>query len=152
MSRKRIALFAALIFTLSIGFAVVAAAQTQPPPGPRMRGPRYDPATEMTVKGTVEEVQQITGRRGWGGTHLMLKTDQGTLDVHLGPASFVKQQGFEFAKGDELQVIGSKVKYGQGEALIARQVAKGDKTLTLRDAHGYPAWSRGGGRRAPRNP
>jgi hypothetical protein len=29
----------------------------------------YDPKTEVTVKGTIEDVQQQTGRRGWSGTH-----------------------------------------------------------------------------------
>jgi hypothetical protein len=37
------------------------------------------------------------------------------------------------------------VKIEGADALIAREVKKGGKTLTLRDAQGVPAWS--GGRR-----
>ena len=104
----------------------------------------YDPTTETTVKGTVEEVKQISGHRdGPGGTHLILKTDKETLEVHLGPTSFLEQEKFTFAKGDQIEVIGSKVKVGGADALLAREVKKGDKTLTLRNAQGVPAWSRG---------
>lgn len=104
---------------------------------------RYNPATEITVTGTVAEVQQFNRGGGWGGTHLALKTDHGTLDVHLGPSRFLAEKKFTFAKGDQLEVTGSKIPYDGGEALVARLVKKGDKTLTLRDTAGIPLWSRG---------
>ncbi len=144
-TRVGLALMAVTIAGTSLG-------QMQPGSGsgPRTRGPRYDTSTEMTAKGTVQEVQQITGRRGWGGTHLTLKTEAGAFDVHLGPTAFLKQEGFSFEKGDEVEVTGSKVDYQKGEAIIAREVKKGDKTLTLRDEKGYPVWSGRG--RGPRSP
>jgi hypothetical protein len=40
-------------------------------------------------------------------------------------------------------VTGSKVKYDGGDALVAREIKKGDKVLTLRDEKGNPAWSMG---------
>ena len=33
--------------------------------------PRYDPNTEATVTGLVQEVKQVSGSKGWSGTHLM---------------------------------------------------------------------------------
>jgi hypothetical protein len=114
-----------------------------------MRGemPRYDTATEATYKGTVEEVRQHS-RAGMAGTgtHLSVKSDDQMLDVHLGPTDFLAAQQMSFAKGDQIEVTGSKVKFGDAEAIIAREVKKGDKTLTLRDAKGVPKWSRGRGR------
>jgi DNA/RNA endonuclease YhcR with UshA esterase domain len=106
-------------------------------------GRNYNPATETTVKGTVEEVQQIPGQRGGTGTHLMLKTNSGTLDVHVGPTSFVSNQQFSFAKGDEVEVTGSQA---GSNTLIAREIKKDGKVLTLRNQQGIPAWSGGGGR------
>jgi DNA/RNA endonuclease YhcR with UshA esterase domain len=112
------------------------------------RGMRnYDPSTETTVKGTVEEVKQVSGQHGWNGTHLMLRTEAGQMDVHAGPSSYIAAQGFSFAKGDQIEVLGSKVKLGGSEALIAREIKQGDKTLVLRNAQGIPQWS-GGRRRA----
>jgi DNA/RNA endonuclease YhcR with UshA esterase domain len=112
------------------------------------RGMRnYDPSTETTVKGTVEEVKQVSGQHGWNGTHLRLRTEAGQMDVHAGPSSYIAAQGFSFAKGDQIEVLGSKVKLGGSEALIAREIKQGDKTLVLRNAQGIPQWS-GGRRRA----
>ncbi len=107
------------------------------------RMPRYTPSTEVTVKGTVDKVSHPTGPRGWPGTHIALKTATETLDVHLGPADFLAEKKFEIAAGDQVEVIGSKVKYNGADAIVAREIKKGDSTLVLRDAQGTPLWSRG---------
>lgn len=130
----------ALITTLWL-FTAFASAQT----GSRRGMPNYNPNTETTLKGTVEQVMDTTGRRGWHGTHLMLNTDEGKVEVHVGPASYIAGQGFAFAKDDRLQVLGSKVKFGDTDVLIAREINKDGKTLVLRDAQGLPKWA--GGRR-----
>jgi hypothetical protein len=103
--------------------------------------PRYDPATEVTLEATVEEVKQIAGRRRGTGTHLVVRTDAGVLDVHVGPSSFLAAKNFSFEKGDQLLITGSKIMYGGAEALIAREIKKGDSTLVLRDEKGFPLWS-----------
>lgn len=108
-------------------------------------GRKYDPKSEVTVKGTVEDVQQQTGKNGWSGTHLTLNTDAGTFDVHVGPSSYIAQKQFSFAKGDKIEVVGSKVTISGKEALLAREITKDGKTLVLRNANGVPEWS--GGRR-----
>lgn len=108
-------------------------------------GRMYDPKTEVTVKGTIQDVQQQTGKQGWSGTHLTLNTDGSVLDVHVGPSSYVAQKQFSFAKGDKIEVVGSKVTISGKEALLAREITKDGKTLVLRNAQGVPEWS--GGRR-----
>ncbi len=109
--------------------------------GGGMGGTRmYNPSTETTVNGTVEQVRNVS-RGGWGGTHLDLKTESGTLDVHLGPSAFLSSKGFQFAKGDQVQVTGSKVSFEGHEAIVAREVKKGDKVLVLRNDQGVPEWS-----------
>jgi hypothetical protein len=113
-------------------------------------GRNYDTATEVAISGTVDEVRNIPGPAGGpGGLHLMLRSDAGVDEVHLGPAAFVRSKGFEFVKGDAITVTGSKRKVGGQDVVIAREVKKGDKVLTLRDAKGFPLWS-GGGRRQGR--
>lgn len=119
----------------AIGFVVLAQGQ---------RGMRnYDPKTEVTVKGTIEEVQEFTGRNGRAGTHLLLKTDSGTLPVHVGPSTYIAKQQFSFAKGDEISVLGSKVQMAGKETLLAREITKEGKTLVLRNAQGIPEWAGG---------
>ena len=72
------------------------------------------------------------------GLHVILKTDKGSLDVHLGPTDYWKKNGFELTKGDSIQVIGSKIKVDDTEFIIAREVKKDDKVVTLRNAQGFP--------------
>jgi hypothetical protein len=47
-----------------------------------------------------------------------------------------------FAKGDQIEVVGSGVKFGDAGVLLVREVQKDGKTLVLRDANGIPKWSR----------
>jgi DNA/RNA endonuclease YhcR with UshA esterase domain len=103
----------------------------------------YNPASETTLKGTVEDVKTVKGRHGWNGTHLTLKAEGKSIDVHLGPASFIKEKGFSFAKGDQVEVTGSKTEYSGAETIIAREVKKEGKTLVLRNAQGIPEWAGG---------
>lgn len=107
--------------------------------------PIYNPTTEITAKGSVEEVQTVQQTGRWGGVHLSLKTDTGNIEVHLGPSSFISRKQFSFNKGDQIEVLGSKVKIGEKDVLIAREVTKENKTLVLRNSQGIPEWS--GGRR-----
>jgi len=138
LNRINLTVGLALLSLLVLPFALA-----QRGPGPGQGARMYNPASETTVKGTVDEVKTVTGRRGWNGTHLTLKTGDKTIDVHLGPASFLKEKGFSFAKGDAVEVTGSKTEAGGSEAIIAREVKKGGETLVLRDAQGVPQWPRG---------
>ena len=111
-------------------------------PGRRGWARHYNPATEVRVKGTVQKVPQV-GRYGGGpSTFIILKTEKENLEVHLGPTAFVTLSGFAFAKGDQIEVVGSRVKFGDADVLLAREVQKDGKTLVLRDANGIPKWSR----------
>jgi hypothetical protein len=110
------------------------------------QGMHYDPSTVVTVKGTVQEVQQETApaghqQMGGMGVHLVLKTDKETETILVGPQGFLTQKNFSFSNGDKIEVTGSKVKYGDTEAIIAREIKKGDQTLTLRNEQGIPLWS-----------
>jgi hypothetical protein len=128
----------------------VAASLHAQPQG-RGGGPQYDPATEATVTGTVESVEQIAGpggghgRRGLAGTHLTLRTKTETLEVHLGPTLFLNEKKVAIAKGDTLVITGSRVTLDDEAVFITKEVKKGDTTWTLRDAAGLPLW-RGRGR------
>ena len=106
----------------------------------------YDAKTETTIAGTVESLENITGaggrgRRGMGGTHLVVKTDKEAVDVHVGPTAYLAEKGITLAKGDRLEILGSRVTVDNEAFLIARQIKKGDNTWMLRDASGRPAWS-----------
>ena len=135
MNFRRLGIFVAIAFTAGILGMVMAQGQ---------RGPRnYNPATETTVKGSVTAVNTTTGRRGWNGVHLTVQSGEQKYDVHVGPSAYVESQGFKFAQGDQVEVVGSKVEMNGATALIAREIKKDGKMLSLRDKQGFPLWSGG---------
>jgi hypothetical protein len=114
------ALFAALVIVILITLQSAAQMGGGRGQGRTMGGPFYNTGTEVTINGIVDEVQQMgagaTGQtwscpRGWTGTHLMLKTDAGLLAVHVGPSAYLASKNFNFAKGDKLTILGSRVQY-----------------------------------------
>ena len=97
----------------------------------------------MPINGAILEVKEASGRSRGIGTHLTVKAGNDVYDVHVGPTWYLTREKYSFAKGDQVEVIGSRVKYQDAEAIIARQIKKGGDTWTLRDAQGVPLWSRG---------
>jgi len=103
---------------------------------------RYEIANEVTIKGVVQEVKDYQCPVSGGmGAHLIVKTDKGLMTVHLALSKFLSDYGFNFAKGDEVVIIGVKAKVGDDEdALLARKIERGNQTFTFRDKGGKPLW------------
>ncbi|MGH9536344.1 MAG: hypothetical protein ACRD3H_00385, partial [Terriglobales bacterium] len=90
---------------------------------------------------TVEEVKMPSAGSKKEAVHLVVKSGADTLDVYLCPKPFLDDMGMEFTKGDEISITGSKVKQGDAELVLAREVVKGNNTFVLRDGKGVPVWS-----------
>jgi len=73
--------------------------------------------------------------------HLLLRSEAGVVEIHLGPAAFIAEKNFEFAAGDAISVIGSKVQMAGRDVIIAREITKGGQALVLRNTSGLPLWS-----------
>jgi hypothetical protein len=58
-----------------------------------------------------------------------VKTEKETPEVQAGPTAYLTEKGITLAT------------IGEDPVVIARQIKKGDKTWTLRDASGRPVWS-----------
>ena len=112
-------------------------AQKTPKPSP----PKYDLQTEVKVKGTIEEVKLPPKGSEKEIVHLLVKNGTESVDVYLCPKSFFDDMGMDFSKGDEITLTGSKVKQGEAEFVLAREVVKGNNTFVLRDAKGAPVWN-----------
>ena len=109
--------------------------------GAKQRAPKYNAATEVRVEGVVQEVQQFwCPINGDEGTHLMLKTDTGILQVHVAPRRFLQGNGVSFSKGYQIAVVGSTVTYEGHDAMIARKITRGDQTFAFRQPNGGPLW------------
>jgi hypothetical protein len=134
-SRKVISL---LVFLAVLFGAPVCAQKNQTASASQ---PKYDLKTEAKLKGTVEDLRLPPKGSEKEITHLVLKNGADAVDVYLCPQAFLADMGFSFSKGDEIALTGSKVKQGESDLILAREVVKGSDTLVLRDEKGSPVWS-----------
>ena len=104
--------------------------------------PKYDPATEMTIKkAVVQDIKEVTLSNGQNRFRIIVKAGTDTYEVCLCPKAFLEVLDSTFAKGDEVEITGSKVQDGDQTIILAREVVKGQNTLVLRDKKGEPVWS-----------
>jgi hypothetical protein len=102
--------------------------------------PRYDAATEASLKGTVEELKLVPPTGGKPVAYLVVKSGEDKTQVYLCPKSFLDEMGVTFATGDAVQITGSKIKQNGADVILAREVTKSGDTVTLRFKDGKPAW------------
>jgi len=98
----------------------------------------YSPANEVTTTGIVTEVQEFDCPVSEGelGDHLMLKTANGVLLIHLAPARVMHSQNLVFSPGDQLKVVGARVRLLGENGLIAQEITRGNESYTFRDHEG----------------
>jgi hypothetical protein len=98
----------------------------------------YNPATETTLKGSVAEIRDFACPVSEGeiGSHLMLKTGDGIVQVHLAPGRIMRSHKLNFNVGDQLTIVGSKVDLLGKEDLIAREITRGNENFVFRDTTG----------------
>jgi hypothetical protein len=103
------------------------------------KAPEYDPKAEVTIKGTIEDFHESKARGDHPGLHLIVKTETESVEVHACPVRFLKDLDFPIEKGDTVTVIGSRP--GGAGVVVARELTKGQTSLTLRDKKGVPVWT-----------
>jgi hypothetical protein len=106
--------------------------------------PKYDRATETTLKGTVGELRLVPPSGPKPIAYLVTKTgpdkDKDSVQIFLCPKSFLDDMGIAFKADEAIQITGSRVKQEGGDVILARELVKGGETLTLRFPDGKPAW------------
>lgn len=101
----------------------------------------YTPTSEQTMRGWVVETKDFhCPVSGTMGSHITVKNETSTIEVHLAPTSFMKQYDVNIRKGDNVTVVGSKISFEGKTALIAKSVAVGQETYSFRDSAGKPLW------------
>src|SRR5215467_239483 len=138
---KRIAVLIGLTTLLLVGVAAASIPTDHwQMPGPMMMG-YYDLKAEVTFKGSVTKIERMgtDHMRGMGGIRLIVKGEDETYTVHLGPADFVEKT-MTFKEGDSVEVKASRMPMMGETVFMAREVQKGDTVLKLRDEYGIPLW------------
>jgi DNA/RNA endonuclease YhcR with UshA esterase domain len=104
--------------------------------------PKYDRAAEAVFKGVIEEVKNRECPISGGmGAHLTVKLSDGqVVEVHLATTKFVQDYELVFSKGDEIQITGVKVKFEDKDAILVREIKRGNDVFVFRDKDGKPVW------------
>ena len=103
----------------------------------------YNPATVETDEGEVLSVEKVMPMKGMShGVHFTLKSDKGTVSVHLGPSWYIEKEGIKVQPKDRVTVSGSRITLDGKSVIIADEIRKGGKTWKLRDDKGIPLWRR----------
>jgi len=122
---------------LSVGLLVLVVLLLSP----QRHRPAYNTANEVTLTGVVGDITDFyCPVSGTVGTHFMLATEHGNVQVHVAPSRFVGDQKWQWAPGDKIEVVGSRLNYLGHEALIARTIVRGNEIMALRSSDGKPLW------------
>ena len=70
------------------------------------------------------------------GTHVLLETASGKVDVHLGDARVLHQAKLSLAKGMSVRLVGQSETVGQNPVFLARLVQVGTKVVAVRSNRG----------------
>jgi hypothetical protein len=129
--------------TLKIGTTIVAlillltaAGAQQREAAGSSRPTAYDPSHESVLLGTVVSFTEGSSRPPLGA-HAMVQTANGTVDVHLGPASYLRSNRFSMTKGESVRLVGVSVPAKEGNVFLARTVQHGTQAIVVRSPRGF---------------
>ena len=106
----------------------------------------------VTLSGKLVEIDtgpcEMTTGPSTIGTHVILKTKGGKLNVHLGPAAAVADTVKQLPVGQQVTVAAFRTEKMKANHYVARSLTFGKTTVELRDQTLRPVWAagRGGGR------
>ena len=118
----------------AILLSTAAAQQRSPLVSPRSAA--YDTTRETICQGTVLSYTEDSPVPPIGA-HVTVQTSTGTVDVHLGPASYLRANHFSLSAGDSVRIVGASTAVHGGEIFIARIVQKGQQSIVIRSLRGY---------------
>jgi hypothetical protein len=105
-------------------------------PARTSRRAAYHAAAETSLQGTVQEYNENSARPPVGA-HVTVQTANGTVEVHLGPASYLHANHFSLAPGDSVRFIGAMASTDKGVLFMARIAQKGSQAIAIRSPQGF---------------
>jgi hypothetical protein len=138
---KGIRILLGTLLLLVLAGASTLTSQDKTPAQPLHNNHAYDQNTLEKVQGLVVDTRDYNCPiSGTVGSHITVKGEGGDIEVHLAPASFMKQYEIAIRKNDRVTILGSRITFEGKPALVARSVAIGRDTFNFRDSNGKPLW------------
>lgn len=93
------------------------------------------------LTGTIEGIKPVSPVKGMTeGVIAVLKTQEGTIELALGPKWFINNQKISFSRNDMIEVRGVRVTLHKKTFFIPARIIKGNYVLELRNEDGVPVW------------
>ena len=103
--------------------------------------PEYDVSKEIRFQGVIDKMKDRICPISRGvGSHLTVKVDEKVYEVHVAPVKFVKMYGAAFQRGETVEVVGVIAIIQGTEAILPREIRRGNQGLVFRDEKGRPIW------------
>jgi hypothetical protein len=100
-------------------------------------GARYNVAAETMWEGVVASQGHVVN----GLVFFPLSTEDGMMEVEIGPRDFVARSGFNLKTGEMVTVIGAPAIEDGRDVVLAREVRTMRAVLVVRDRNGLPRWN-----------
>lgn len=97
----------------------------------------YDVANDVSVQGTILSYTEKS-KTSPLGTHVLLQTSSGNVDVHLGDARVLRQAKLSLQQGMNVRFVGQSRTVGKNTVFFARLVQTGARVVAVRSKHGLP--------------
>jgi hypothetical protein len=102
-----------------------------------LSSPVYDLNKEIKLQGTIDKIE--SGASGGPmGTHLLVQTPEGIVDVHLGVSAAVSAKNLGLSVGESIDVTGMMATMGGNSVLLARILTTPNHIYMLRNERGAP--------------
>lgn len=102
----------------------------------------YQVAREVSLVGTVSSVVEDS-KTGPLGTHVMVQSASGLVDVHIGSAKYLELNKLNLKSGDSVRILGENFMVGTDTVFFARIVQDGTAAVAVRSPKGMPLWKNG---------
>jgi hypothetical protein len=119
-------------------FALLAgsASAQHPTASARAAAGSYSLANEVSVQGTVLNYTENSSVPPIG-THVLVQTASGNIDVHLGDARLLHLANLKITPGAGVRFVGQAQRVGANSIFLARLVQVGTQVLAIRTEQGF---------------
>lgn len=122
--------------------ALAAASSAGAQTAPQAESSQYQVGREVNLVGTVSSVVE-NGKTGPLGTHVMVQSASGLVDVHIGSAKYLEMNKLNLKSGDSVRILGENFTVGTDTVFFARIVQDGTVAIAVRSPKGMPLWKNG---------
>lgn len=105
-----------------------------------LSSPTYDVTKEINVDGTIDKIETSPGG-GPMGTHLLVISSEGVVDIHLGASTAVSAKNLGLVVGQAVHVTGMMATFNGNPVMLARILTTANHIYMLRNEHGAPVRS-----------